>query len=162
MMNFWTPTFDSWGKGFDAADMPWEVKYDYVETFTWNTHTNGFDFHWRDDFTTFDSERWHKSDNTTFDANSTTFRASQANIHDGHLTLTMEPDVHQDLHAGQHYRPTTVVPVRSEPAYEHKGAVGEVTKKEFDHYDVLEEQHMSHVEHEHHPHADERHPVHGQ
>ena len=23
MMNFWTPTFDSWGHGFDPKDMPW-------------------------------------------------------------------------------------------------------------------------------------------
>lgn len=76
MMNFWTPTFESWGKGLDAADMPWFVEYDYVETYVYNHHTNGFDFHWRDNFDTFDTNRWHKSDNTTFDANSTTFRAS--------------------------------------------------------------------------------------
>ena len=37
MMNFWTPTFDSWGKGFDDKDMPWYVMYDYVETYTYNT-----------------------------------------------------------------------------------------------------------------------------
>ena len=156
MMNFWTPTFDSWGKGFDAADMPWEVKYDYVETFTYNTQTNGFDFHWRDDFVTFDSERWHKSDNTTFDANSTTFRASQSFIEDGHLVLKMEPDSHERLHAGEHYRPTTVIPVETEPAYEHIGAKGEKTKKEDKHFDVLQEQHESHVEHEQHPHAERR------
>jgi beta-glucanase (GH16 family) len=94
MMNFWTPTFESWGKGFNAADMPWYVLYDYVETYTWNSETSGFDFHWRDDFVTFDAERWHKSDNTTFDANSTTFRASQSYIGDGHLVLKMEPDAH--------------------------------------------------------------------
>lgn len=39
MMNFWTPTFDSWGKGFNAADMPWYVLYDYVETYTFNNET---------------------------------------------------------------------------------------------------------------------------
>ena len=152
MMNFWTPTFESWGKGFNAADMPWYVMYDYVETFTYNSETNGFDFHWRDDFVTFDSERWHKSDNTTFDANSTTFRASQSYIKDGHLVLKMEPDTHQGLHPGQHYRPTTVETTKTEPAYEHKGAKGEKTKKEDEHYDVLAQQHYSHVEHEHHPH----------
>ena len=36
MMNFWTPTFESWGKGLDASDMPWYVMYDYVETYTYN------------------------------------------------------------------------------------------------------------------------------
>ena len=153
MMNFWTPTFESWGKGFNAADMPWYVLYDYVETYTYNSETNGFDFRWRDDFSTFDAERWHKSDNTTFDANSTTFRASQSYIENGHLVLKMEPDTHQQLYPGQHYRPTTVVPVETEPAYEHKGALGEKLKKEDEHYDVLAEQHMSHIEHEHHAHA---------
>jgi len=43
-MNFWTPTFESWGKGLDAKDMPWTVEYDYVETYTYNSHTKSFEF----------------------------------------------------------------------------------------------------------------------
>jgi len=108
MMNFWTPTFDSWGKGFDAHDMPWYVLYDYVETFTWNSETHSFDFHWRDDFTTFDESRWHKSDNTTFDANSTTFRETQAYVQDGHLVLKMEPDVPRKQLMDHHVGPAIV------------------------------------------------------
>ena len=92
MMNFWTPTFDSWGHGFHPIDMPWYCIYDYVETYTYNHGTNGFDFHWKDNFDSFDTARWHKSDNTTFDHNSTTFRASQAFVHSGNLVLKMEPD----------------------------------------------------------------------
>ena len=138
MMNFWTPTFESWGKGFNAADMPWLVHYDYVETYVYNSLTKGFDFHWRDDFDDFDSRRWHKSDNTTFDANSTTFRASQSYIDDGCLILKMEPDTPQILHHGQHYIPTEVVPTMTEPTYEAEGPGKEK------HYDVLEEQHRSH------------------
>ena len=30
-MNFWTPTFDSWGHGLESEDMPWYVLYDFVE-----------------------------------------------------------------------------------------------------------------------------------
>ena len=90
MMNFWTPTFESWGKGFDPKDMPWYVEYDYVETYAYNTETHGFDFLWRDNFNTFDTNRWHKADNTTFDANSTTFRASQAFIRDAQATNRFE------------------------------------------------------------------------
>ena len=78
MMNFWTRTFESWGKGLKAEDMPWYLLFDYVETYTYNHETGGFDFNWKDDFDVFDTHRWHKSDNTTFDANSTTFRASQS------------------------------------------------------------------------------------
>ena len=63
----------------------------------------------------------------------------------------MEPDVAQVLHHGQHYQPTSVLPVQGEPAYEHEVAKGEKLRKEDAHYDVLEEQHRSHVEHELHP-----------
>ena len=147
MMNFWTPTFESWGKGFNAADMPWYVLYDYVETFTWNSETKGFDFHWRDDFNTFDANRWHKSDNTTFDANSTTFRASQSYVEKGNLVLKMEPDTPQELHHGQHYIPTEVEPVETEPTYEHATAKGKKVRKEDEHYDVLEAQHRDHFHH---------------
>ena len=138
MMNFWTPTFDSWGKGFNAADMPWYVLYDYVETFTYNSETKGFDFHWRDDFNDFDPQRWHKSDNTTFDANSTTFRASQSFIDGGHLVLKMEPDIPHQLHHGQHFIPTEVVPERTQPTYEHEVAKGEKTRDQDKHYGLLQ------------------------
>ena len=36
MMNFWTPEFESWGKGLDAKDMPWYLLFDYVETYNYN------------------------------------------------------------------------------------------------------------------------------
>lgn len=124
MMNFWTPTFQSWGKDFDPVDMPWFVEYDYVETYTYNSETSGFDFHWRDNFTTFDTNRWHKADNTTFDANSTTFRASQTTIKDGHLVLKMEPDHPQNVHGAQKFQPTEVQPVRTEPIPVHAGKEG--------------------------------------
>ena len=124
MMNFWTPTFESWGKGFDAADMPWYVYYDYVETYTYNSETKGFDFHWKDDFNTFDSNRWHKSDNTTFDANSTTFRATQAYVDAGKLVLKMEPDYLQDIHGPHKFDPALVTQVKTEPTISHKVAPG--------------------------------------
>ena len=60
-MNFWTPTFDSWGAGLKHEDMPWYVLYDYVEVSKWNASTNDFELHWRDDFDNFDSSRWHKA-----------------------------------------------------------------------------------------------------
>ena len=97
MMNFWTPTFDAWGHGFEPKDMPWYCIYDYVETYTYNSDTNGFDFHWKDDFNKFDSTRWHKSDDTTFDHNSTTFRESQVYTHGGNLVLKMEVDDHSPV-----------------------------------------------------------------
>lgn len=136
MMNFWTPTFDSWGHGFDPKDMPWEVTYDYVETYTYNHQTKGFDFHWKDDFDTFDSNRWHKSDNTTFDANSTTFRASQSYVENGNLVLKMEPD-HLYHHAFDHSE-AHVTPVMTEPTAHHQPSYGGLVHPGDGHYDVAQ------------------------
>ena len=149
MMNFWTPTFESWGNGFNAADMPWYVLYDYVETFTYNSETNGFDFHWRDDFNFLDTNRWHVNDNTTFDANSTTFRATQVYSDSGHLVLKMEPDVAHNPRLGKlELHPIQVEPVRSEPVAEHTPSKGKISRKVDEHYDVYMEQHRSHMDHE--------------
>ena len=145
MMNFWTPSFESWGKGLDAKDMPWYLMYDYVETYSYNHETKTFDFNWRDNFNTFDTNRWHKSDNTTFDANTTTFRASQSYIQDGNLVLKMEPD-HPEMRHGVHaFEPTHVEPVRTEPTPEHTVPKGQKSKKSDEHYDVGAEQHYSHM-----------------
>ena len=117
-MNFWTPTFESWGAGLDTRDMPWYVYYDYVETYTYDVSTKSFKFNWRDDFITFDTNKWHKSDNTTFDANSTTFRAAQTYIDDGNLVLKMEPDHFDAVYGVQHYVDATVEPVKTQPTIE--------------------------------------------
>lgn len=89
-MNFWTPTFHSWGAGFDPADMPWYVLYDYVEVFTYNEKLNEFEFHWRDDFNSFDSGRWHKASGG-FEANSSVFYPQQVYTSNGNLVIKMEP-----------------------------------------------------------------------
>jgi len=89
-MNFWTPTFEAWGAGFDASDMPWYVLYDYVEVFTYNEKANEFEFHWRDDFNAFDSGRWHKASGG-FEANSSVFYPQNVYTSGGNLVLKMEP-----------------------------------------------------------------------
>ena len=117
MMNFWTPTFEPWNKGFNAKDMPWYLLFDYVETYNYNHETGGFDFNWKDDFDVFDSHKWQKSDNTTFNFNNTTFRASQSYVEKGKLVLKMEPDDKHDKHYDQEHH-THVIPVRGEPIHE--------------------------------------------
>lgn len=49
-MNFWTPTFHSWGHDLEPEDMPWYLLYDYVEVFRYDHKTGDFNLHWRDDF----------------------------------------------------------------------------------------------------------------
>ena len=93
-MNFWTPEFHVWGQGLDASDMPWFLLYDYVEVFTYDLEDNEFHFHWRDDFDTFDTERWRKA-NGGFEQNSSVFDPENVTVKAGNLVLKMEPLVHQ-------------------------------------------------------------------
>ena len=58
IMDFWTPTKPLWGGGFNDKGMPWYARYDYVKVEKWNEKTGQFEFHWRDDFDSFDETRW--------------------------------------------------------------------------------------------------------
>ena len=91
-MNFWTPTFHSWGEGFNPVDMPWYALYDYVEVFTYEPEHNEFHFHWRDDFDSFDSGKWHKAAGG-FQSNTSVFHPANAYTSGGHLVLKMEPEL---------------------------------------------------------------------
>jgi hypothetical protein len=90
-MNFWTPTFDSWGKGLVAEDMPWYLMFDYVEVYDYDVHTHDFKLHWRDDFDHFDPGRWFKQSGT-FEANSSIFHTSNVYADSGNLVIKMEPE----------------------------------------------------------------------
>ena len=90
-MNFWTPTFHSWSSGFNPVDMPWYVLYDYVEVFTYDEEHNEFKFHWRDDFDSFDSGKWHKAAGG-FESNTSVFHPENVFTSGGHLILKMEPE----------------------------------------------------------------------
>ena len=89
-MNFWTPTFHSWGKGLDPADMPWYVLYDWVEVYKYNPSNGQFDLDWRDDFNRFDYKRWHKASGS-FETNSSIFYPENVYVEDGHMVIKMEP-----------------------------------------------------------------------
>ncbi len=106
-MNFWTPTFHSWGKGLEVEDMPWYLLFDDVEVYTFNVESNEFDLHWRDDFNAFDSGRWHKASGT-FASNSSEFHSANAYTENGNLVLKMEREEGQEnapaLHnLGKHF-----------------------------------------------------------
>ena len=90
MMNFWTPTFPGWGDSFSDAGMPWYARYDYVKIEKYNSSTGGFDLYWQDDFDSFDSGKWLKSDGWGFGDNSSTFYQSQVYTENGALVLKMD------------------------------------------------------------------------
>ena len=122
-MNFWTPTFDSWGHGFDAADMPWYVLYDYVEVYHYDQESNEFKFHWRDDFDTFNASRWHKASGG-FEANSSIFHPDNAYTKAGNLILKMEPEPeghvhHLAEHRGDHLEHHMTPPAHLESLGKH-------------------------------------------
>ena len=97
MMNFWTPTFSSWGAGLDDRSMPWYTRYDYVEVYTYNWSTKGFDFHWRDDFDYYDTSRWHVKEGWGFNDNSSNFFQSNCYTENGALVIKMEKNYGADL-----------------------------------------------------------------
>ena len=76
----------------DARDMPWYLMFDYVEVFTYDTESNEFNLHWRDDFETFDADKWQKQSGG-FAQNSSVFYPENVSVKAGHLVLKMEPDV---------------------------------------------------------------------
>jgi len=62
MMNFWVANFpasvNDFAEGFVEEDMPWYAKYDYVEYWEYVPSTKSFEKSWRDEFDSFDSNRW--------------------------------------------------------------------------------------------------------
>ena len=103
MMNFWTPTFDSWGGGLNDYSMPWYARYDYLEVHRYNWDTGDFYFHWRDDFDTFDESRWEVKEGWTFESNSSTFYRSQVYSENGALVLKMEKNWGNELRGYSNY-----------------------------------------------------------
>ena len=117
MMNFWAPKFKEWGEGFDPVDLPWELKCDYIEVWTYNAKKKDFEFHWKDDFTTFDTNRWSLLDNTAFMGNWAVFRSSQVSALDGSLVIKMEHDSHSGIWEHEHH--PFYVPYETEIAIKH-------------------------------------------
>jgi endo-1,3-1,4-beta-glycanase ExoK len=94
MMNFWTPTWDSWGHGRNDYDMPWYVYYDWVEIYSYDHSSKNFHLKWRDDFNGnnlagVDGSKWQVSDNWTFESNASTFVKNHVYIWDGAMCLKM-------------------------------------------------------------------------
>lgn len=102
MMNFWIPGFHDWNIGFEAVDMPWYARYDYVEVWDyvppedWDNYPVANQWHpftqrWRDDFDTLDENRWVVSDDWSFNDNLVMFEESQVYVENGELVLKLEP-----------------------------------------------------------------------
>ena len=100
MMNIWNPVFDDWVGIWDERVLPRFAYYDWVRYASYtpgsgDTGTsNDFTHQWQDDFNEFDTTRWEKSDNHTWNGNQSIFIKENAVFEDGHLILCLTDDEH--------------------------------------------------------------------
>ena len=102
-LSFWTPEPEGSKNGhntFDVSDLPIYNEYDSVEVSSWNSHTNGFDLLWRDDFNWFDEHRWAKVDRSwsTIDQGLGS-QFVEGNAYTQHGKLVLKMDQGQDQRA---------------------------------------------------------------
>lgn len=86
--NIWASTSESWVGAFNAGILPVYQFVNYMEYYTYNPTTKNFALSWRDDFNSFDSNRWNKAD-WTFDGNYVDFDPANVVIQNGTLILAL-------------------------------------------------------------------------
>ena len=73
--------------------MPWYTRYDYVKVEKYNAETGNFEFYWQDEFDSFDTDRWLKSENKGCPMATTRFFGKQVDVENGALVIKMDkPD----------------------------------------------------------------------
>lgn len=86
--NIWASTTESWVGAFNPSILPVYQFINYMEYYAYNTNTKSFTFSWRDDFNSFDANRWSKAD-WTFDGNYVDFDPANVVIQNGTLILAL-------------------------------------------------------------------------
>lgn len=101
MMNIWNPIYADWVGTWNPDIIPRFSYYDYVSYSEYTpgegdsgTDTN-FTFSWKDDFDSFDNDRWEKSDDHTWGGNQSLFIDDNIFFENGNLILclTNEDDI---------------------------------------------------------------------
>ena len=101
MMNIWNPVYADWVGTWNPDIIPRFSYYDYV---SYSEYTPGegdsgtdsnFTFSWKDDFDSFDNNRWEKSDDHTWGGNQSLFIDDNIFFENGNLILclTNEDDI---------------------------------------------------------------------
>ncbi len=84
--NTWISCSVPWVGVLDRSNLP---RYQYVDWIVYYSYDNGdFIFGWKDEFDTFDNDRWSKA-NWTFECNEVDFITDNAYIEDGKLVLAL-------------------------------------------------------------------------
>ena len=95
MMNIWNPVYADWVGAWNPDIIPRFSYYDYV---SYSEYTPGegdsgtdsnFTFSWKDDFDSFDNNRWEKSDDHTWGGNQSLFIDDNIFFENGNLILCL-------------------------------------------------------------------------
>jgi beta-glucanase (GH16 family) len=84
--NIWASTSEPWVGAFNPSILPAYQFVNYMEYHAYNPATRSFNLSWRDDFNSFNTQRWNKAD-WTFDGNYVDFHPSNVVVKDGTLVL---------------------------------------------------------------------------
>ena len=89
---------DGAGAGWDDTEAPYYTDVDYVEVYGYDTGKEDFELIFRDDFDTYDINRWASSDNKTWEGKDSTLKKENAYVSDGRLFLKLDKnaDYHSD------------------------------------------------------------------
>lgn len=86
--NIWAANISAWVGGFNDSILPVYQFVNYIEYKPYNATTKSFVTGWRDDFNSFDTNRWAKAD-WTFAENYADFAPANALVKDGTLVLAL-------------------------------------------------------------------------
>lgn len=86
--NIWSSESVPWVGEWDDSVLPVYQFVNYIDYKTYNTTTKTFEGGWRDDFGSFDDDRWDKA-NWSFDSNRVDFAPENVVIKDGILVLAL-------------------------------------------------------------------------
>ena len=95
MMNIWNPVYEDWVGEWNSNILPRFSYYDYVSYAAYTpgegdvgTDSN-FTFTWKDDFDTFDYNKWEKSHDHTWGGNQSLFIEDNIHFEDGKMILCL-------------------------------------------------------------------------
>lgn len=86
--NLWAANIAEWVGAWNDSILPVYQFVNYIDYKPWNSSTNSFGTGWRDDFNSFDTNRWNKA-NWTFGENLADFDPNNVVVKNGILVLAL-------------------------------------------------------------------------
>lgn len=86
--NLWAANIAEWVGPWNDSILPVYQFVNYIDYKPWNSSTNSFGTGWRDDFNSFDTNRWNKA-NWTFGENLADFEPNNVVVKNGILVLAL-------------------------------------------------------------------------